>query len=122
MNQQIRNDMETAQNIGEQFLKAYFGQGADISKFYGNDSILTFESDVFIGNQEIMGKLSSLPVKVEPNNYSIQPSNNGILMYVSGFLTVSGETNKNPFTRVIFLANVNGSYYIKNDIYKVSFG
>lgn len=121
MLQQIQNDCNTAKNIGEQFLKAYFQQGANISNFYGNDSILTFEGDYFIGQQQIIEKLSSLNVVVSPNNYTCQPSNNGVLIYVSGTFKLQGEENPMPFTRVIFLANANGSYYIKNDIYKVTF-
>ena len=46
--QQIQNDIKTADNIGRQFLQAFFQPNVDISNFYGNDSILSFESDVFI--------------------------------------------------------------------------
>ena len=122
MQSQIQNDVKTAENIGLQFLQAFFQKGADISNFYGNDSILTFESEVLIGKEEIVSKLKNLSVNTIPTNYSVQPSVNGILIYFSGSFQIAGEQNQMPFTRCIFLAHNNGSYYIKNDIYKVTFG
>ena len=122
MQTQIQNDLKVANDIGLQFLQAFFSPKADISNFYGNDSILTFESDNLIGKEEIIGKLKNLQVNTIPKNYSVQPSVNGILIYFSGMFQIVGEQNQMPFTRCIFLANNNGSYYIKNDIYKVTFG
>ena len=121
MQNQIQNDIKIANDIGLQFLQAFFSQNADISNFYGNDSILTFEAENFIGKDEIVGKLKNLQVNTIPKNYSVQPSVNGILIYFAGMFQIAGEQNQMPFTRVIFLANSNGSYYIKNDIYKVTF-
>ena len=122
MQNQIQNDIKIANDIGLQFLQAFFSQNADISNFYGNDSVLTFETDNFIGKDEIVGKLKNLQVNTIPKDYSVQPSVNGILIYFSGMFQIVGEQNQMPFTRCIFLANNNGSYYIKNDIYKVTFG
>ena len=121
MQNQIQNDLKIANDIGLQFLQAFFNQNADISNFYGNDSILTFEKENLIGKDEIVGKLKNLQVNTIPKDYSVQPSVNGILIYFSGMFQIVGEQNQMPFTRVIFLANNNGSYYIKNDIYKVTF-
>ena len=121
MQSQIQNDIKTAENIGLQFLQAYFGQNVDISNFYGNDSILTLESDVLIGKEDIVSKLKNLQVKTIPKNYSVQPSINGILIFFSGMCQLVGEENQMPFMRTIFLANSNGSYYVKNDIYKFTF-
>ena len=122
MQNQIQNDIKTADNIGRQFLQAFFAQNADISNFYGNDSILSFESEVFIGRDDIIGKLKGMQVTTVPNNYSVQPSNNGILIFCSGNFNLIGETNQMPFLRCIFLVQSSGSYYIKNDIYKITFG
>ena len=122
MQSQIQNDLKTADNIGRQFLQAFFNKGTDISNFYGNDSILTFEKETLMGKDEIIGKLKNLQVNTIPTDYSVQPSVNGILIYFAGQFQIVGEQNQMPFTRCIFLANNNGSYYIKNDIYKVTFG
>ena len=122
MQSQIQNDIKTADNIGRQFLQAFFQQNADISNFYGNDSILSFESETYIGRDDIIGKLKTFNVSTIPTNYSVQPSNNGILIFCSGSFQLVGETNQMPFVRCIILVNSGGSYYIKNDIYKITFG
>ena len=122
MQNQIQNDLKIANDIGLQFLQAFFSQNADISNFYGNDSILTFEKDNFIGKEEIVGKLKNLQVNTIPKDYSVQPSVNGILINFSGMFQIAGEQNQMPFVRCIFLVNSGGSYYIKNDIYKITFG
>ena len=122
MQSQIQNDLKTADNIGRQFLQAFFNKGTDISNFYGNDSILTFESEVYIGTQNIVNKLSTLNLNSNFTNYEAQPSVQGILLFVSGTCCLPGENNQLPFMRIIFLANANGSYYVKNDIYKITFG
>ena len=121
MQNQIQNDIKTAENIGLQFLQAYFGQNVDISNFYGNDSILTLENEVLVGKEDIISKLKNLQVNTVPNNYSVQPSINGILIFFSGMCQIVGQDNKMPFMRTIFLASSNGSYYVKNDIYKFTF-
>lgn len=89
--------------------------------YYGNDSILTFESEVFIGQGNISQKLSSLNLSSNFNNYEVQPSVGGLLLFVSGTCCITGETNQIPFVRIIFLAKTQTSYYIKNDIYKLTF-
>lgn len=116
----LQNNYNQAKNIGSQFLSAFFTPGCNISSFYGNDSILTVETDVFFGQQQIMEKLGSINLAFNPNNYEVQPSNNGLVMYVSGQCQIQGEQNRLPFSRVIFLAAQNGSYYVKNDILKIS--
>ena len=121
MQNQIQNDIKTAENIGLQFLQAYFGQNVDISNFYGNDSILTLENEVLVGKEDIISKLKNLQVNTIPINYSVQPSINGILIFFSGMCQIVGQDNKMPFMRTIFLASSNGSYYVKNDIYKFTF-
>ena len=122
MQNQIQNDIKTADNIGRQFLQAFFQQNVDISNFYGNDSILSFENEIFVGRDEIIAKLKTFQVNTIPTNYSVQPSNNGILIFCSGNFQIVGEQNQMPFVRCIFLVNAGGSYYIKNDIYKITFG
>jgi len=59
-----------------------------------------------------MEKLSSLPIKqAQVNNYEIQPSDTGVLIYLSGLLILEGESNPINFVRVFFLAALNNSYY-----------
>ena len=131
-----------AKSIGENFLQSFFSNTSPNvrlvllkqaqGQFYGSDSLLSFESETFFGNQQIFEKLNQLPIKQsEVKVYDIQPSGNGILIYLSGLLVVEGETNPMNFVRVFFLAAANNSYYsnynltflilVKNDIYKVTF-
>lgn len=123
MEAQLQNDYNAAKNIGQQFLQTFFGKGTiDYANYYGNDSVLTFESEVFFGQNNINEKLKSLNLASNFTNFEVQPSANGILIFVSGTCCIAGESNQIPFMRVMFLAQSNGSYYVKNDIYKITFG
>ena len=123
MEAQLQNDYNAAKNIGQQFLQTFFGKGTiDYANYYGNDSVLTFESEVFFGQNNINEKLKSLNLSSNFTNFEVQPSANGILIFVSGACCIAGESNQIPFMRVMFLAQSNGSYYVKNDIYKITFG
>ena len=119
----LQKDYDTAKSIGEQFLNAFFNKGPiDYSIYYGNDSVLTFESDVYFGASNITAKLQSLNVITTFTHCDIQPGVTGILLLISGAICLQGETNHLPFMRVMYLAQKNGSYYIKNDVYKITFG
>lgn len=123
MEAQLQNDYNAAKNIGQQFLQTFFGKGTiDYANYYGNDSVLTFESEVFFGQNNINEKLKSLNLSSNFTNFEVQPSASGILIFVSGTCCIAGESNQIPFMRVMFLAQSNGSYYVKNDIYKITFG
>lgn len=119
----LQKDYDTAKSIGEQFLNAFFNKGPiDYSIYYGNDSVLTFESDVYFGASNNTAKLQSLNVTTIFTHCDIQPGVTGILLLISGAICLQGETNHLPFMRVMYLAQKNGSYYIKNDVYKITFG
>lgn len=119
----LQKDYDTAKSIGEQFLNAFFNKGpVDYSIYYGNDSVLTFESDVYFGASNNTAKLQSLNVTTTFTHCDIQPGVTGILLLISGAICLQGETNHLPFMRVMYLAQKNGSYYIKNDVYKITFG
>lgn len=61
-----------------------------------------------------MMKLAGLPISgYEVKNHEIQPSGNGILIYLSGLILITGETNPINFVRVFYLASANNSYYSK---------
>jgi hypothetical protein len=75
--------------------------------------MLSFESEIFSGAQSIAEKLASLKVASKVTGYDIQPSNGGILIYLSGLLQIEGESNPMNFIRCFFLHNNNGNYYSK---------
>ena len=119
----LQSDYDTTKSIGEQFLNSFFNKGpVDYSTYYGDDSVLTFESEVFFGASSITAKLQSLNVTTTFTHCDIQPGVSGILLLITGAICLQGETNQLPFMRVMYLAQKNGSYYIKNDLYKITFG
>ena len=113
----IENDYKVANDIGKQFIQVYFAKGANISNFYGSDSLLTFESEKYYGVNNIINKLKQVNLNCNYTNYEIQTSIVGILIFISGICCVEGETNSISFMCVLFLTNSNDSYYLKNDIY-----
>lgn len=73
---------------------------------------MTFESELFMGKTNIVEKLQQLNVSSKFGNYEIQPSINGLVIYLSGGITIAGESNEIPFTRVFVLTtDSNGSFY-----------
>ena len=78
--QLIIKKLKNANCVGQEFLKQFFNPDSDISIFYGNDSILNFENETFIGKDDIVKNIKNLKVSNVPTNYSIQPSNNGVLI------------------------------------------
>mmetsp|Transcript_15935 Transcript_15935/g.16534 ORF Transcript_15935/g.16534 Transcript_15935/m.16534 type:complete len:120 (-) Transcript_15935:97-456(-) len=113
------------ETIGEGFLSQFFSNNTPehFSQFYGNDSVLSVEKDKFLGAKDIIEKLTAVKTVKTPEDYEIQPSNNGILIFLSGKLQLENETNAFPFIRVFFLAPTQqGTIYVKNDMYKLTFG
>lgn len=118
----IKPEYET---IGESFLQQYFSsnQRDFTAKFYGNDSILSVEKEKYYGSNDISDKLSSLSADYKVSFHEIQPSNNGILIILSGGMRFSGENNAINFTRVFFLTQAQtGSIYVKNDMFLITSG
>ena len=121
--QLIIKKLKNANCVGQEFLKQFFNPDSDISIFYGNDSILNFENETFIGKDDIVQNIKKLKVSNVPTNYSVQPSNNGVLIIFYGNLIFFGEQDQLPFIRCIFLAKTEekiDNFYIKNDILKMS--
>lgn len=119
----VQSDYDKAKEIGRQFLEVFLTKGpVNFLNYYGTDSVLTFEKEVFFGQNDISQKLTSLNLTSNFTDYEVQPSVGGILLFVSGSCCIAGEQNQIPFTRVIFLAQSNQQYYVKNDIYKITLG
>lgn len=111
--------------IGESFLQQYFSnQSKDfLANFYGNDSILSVEKEKFHGQQDIAEKLASISAQYKVTFFEFQPSNNGILIFLSGQMVIGGESNPINFHRIFFLTQAQtGSIYVKNDMFLITFG
>lgn len=112
-------------NIGKSFLQQYFGSHSEehYANFYGNDSMLSVENDKFVGTKNIAEKLASIKSQYKVTFHEIQPSQNGILIFLSGQMVLDGETNPINFHRIFFLAaSQTGSLYVKNDMFLITFG
>jgi hypothetical protein len=65
-------ELQNAQSIADQFMNVYFQTPTSVNilliqnlgQYYGNNSYLHFESEVFVGAQSIIEKLTSLNVTI----------------------------------------------------------
>ena len=89
---------------------------------FSDQSMLTFEGEQFMGQQNIHGKLSSFG-KVAHNvkTLDIQPANNnGILAFVSGELCID-DGQPMMFTEVFHLQQGGAQgYFVLNDIFRLN--
>ena len=121
----------TFQEIGAQFIGHYFeslkSNRQNMAPLYTNDSMLSYEGEQFLGNEQIMGKVGGLPGLVfDSANATIdyQPSvNDGIFCFISGNLMIEGSDQALRFTQTFLLqkGGTNG-YYIHNEVFRLNLG
>ena len=102
--------------IAEQFTTYYYQlfcqNRAGMADLYQPKSILSFEGDLFQGPQGIIGKLTSLnfgQLQIAQKARDIQPIPDGILICVTGDLSVDNEPNPLKFAQVPVLLLPCGS-------------
>ena len=87
--------------------------------------MLTFEGQKFMGPQQIMQKLTTLPFQACQHRVSsldAQPSmTGGILVFVTGQLLPEGETNPLKFSQTFHLMPVAGSFVVTNGMLYIRF-
>mmetsp|Transcript_54764 Transcript_54764/g.138317 ORF Transcript_54764/g.138317 Transcript_54764/m.138317 type:complete len:124 (-) Transcript_54764:173-544(-) len=120
------------QQIGEQFVQHYYQtfdtNRAGLAALYGDTSMLTFEGEQFQGAQNITGKLTSLQFQkvqhqivkcdCQPN-----PSENGVIIFVTGSLLVDDNQNPLKFAQVFYLKQgPTGNYFCQNDLFRLNIG
>ena len=91
-------------------------------KLFSNQSMLTFEGEQFLGQEQIYGKLTSFnKVEHKVNTCDCQPTQGeGIVAYVSGELKID-DGNPLMFTECFVLAKGGEmGYYVYNDIFRLS--
>mmetsp|Transcript_15649 Transcript_15649/g.13312 ORF Transcript_15649/g.13312 Transcript_15649/m.13312 type:complete len:92 (-) Transcript_15649:192-467(-) len=91
--------------------------------------MLTFEGEQFQGAGSIVQKIASLPFQkvrhqiikadCQPN-----PSNNGVIVFVTGNLFVDDNSNPLKFGQVFHLAPnpSTGGFYCMNDLFRLNIG
>ena len=89
---------------------------------FSDQSMLTFEGEQFMGQQNIYNKLSSLgSVQHNVKTLDVQPTtNNGILAFVSGELSIDGGPPM-MFTEVFHLQQGGQfGYFVLNDLFRLN--
>ncbi|KAF4652091.1 Nuclear transport factor 2 [Perkinsus olseni] len=121
------------QAIGDQFVQQYYqtfdANRSQLGPLYGDSSMLTFEGEQFQGAANIVQKIASLPFQkvrhqiikadCQPN-----PSNNGVIVFVTGNLYVDDNANPLKFGQVFHLAPnpSTGGFYCMNDLFRLNIG
>ena len=97
------------EDVGKQFCQHYFTtfdtNRSELAGLYTAESMLTYESEQFLGVEAILEKLQGLPnIKHEVTTCDLQPTlNNGIIAFVTGTLSIDGGPGM-KFTHVFHLA------------------
>jgi Nuclear transport factor 2 (NTF2) domain len=117
--------------IAAQFTAHYYKQfdsdRSQLTSLYGPSSMMSFESDQFQGAEGIVNKLKSLPFqqvihKVVTMDAQPNPSNNGVIVMVTGDLYVDGSQNPLKFAQCFHLAPTASGYFVQNDFFRLNYG
>ncbi|KAF2453386.1 hypothetical protein BDY21DRAFT_382259 [Lineolata rhizophorae] len=113
--------------VGEQFVEFYYKtfdeNRAGLAGLYRDTSMLTFESSEVQGTASIVEKLTNLPfqkVVHQVATLDAQPTQNGIVVLVTGALLVDEEQKPMSYTQLFnIIAESPGSYYVFNDMFRL---
>ncbi|KAK9678197.1 hypothetical protein RND81_11G195000 [Saponaria officinalis] len=119
------------QQVARAFVEHYYStfdtNRSNLGNLYQENSMLTFEGQAFMGAQNIVGKLTSLPFEQCKHNISTtdcQPSGppGALIVFVSGVLQLSGEQHPLKFSQMFHLMpTAQGSFYVQNDIFRLNY-
>ncbi|KAF2115683.1 nuclear transport factor 2 [Lophiotrema nucula] len=117
------------QVIAKEFVKFYYetfdGNRAALSNLYRDHSMLTFETDSFLGTAGILEKLTNLPFQqIQHRTDTVDPqpgSEDGtsIVVLVTGALMVEGSDRPMSFTQTFQLKKDATNWYVFNDIFRI---
>mmetsp|Transcript_35955 Transcript_35955/g.86580 ORF Transcript_35955/g.86580 Transcript_35955/m.86580 type:complete len:129 (-) Transcript_35955:385-771(-) len=120
------------QQIGEQFTQHYYqifdSNRQGLVALYNDSSLLTFEGEQFMGATSIVQKIVSLPFQtvqhqVVKADCQPNPSNGGVIVFVTGNLIVDGgAATPLKFAQVFHLAPSGGSFFCQNDMFRLNIG
>lgn len=119
------------QSVEQQFVNFYYNiymtSRPQLSQFYRDHSMLTFEGTQFKGQNNIMEKLNGLPfssikfeiitIDAQPSSYSIE----GMLISVTGNLQTDNDM-KNKYSHCFQLIKDGTGYWILNEIFRLNYG
>ena len=117
------------QTVGQQFCEHYYNtlsqSRSSLSDLYTTDSMMTYEGEPFMGVENIMEKLNTLPqIKHSIITFDAQPTiNDGILCMIGGDLVIEGSDNALKFAQTFHLQKGGKyEYYCHNDVFRLNYG
>ena len=121
--------MSDFQTIGQQFCEHYYNtisqNRGDLADLYTGDSMLTYEGEAYMGVENIMEKLGSLPaIRHQITTFDAQPTvGEGIVCMIGGDLYIDSDSNPVKFAQTFHLQKGGKfEYYCHNDIFRLNYG
>jgi len=119
-------------SIGKQFVGHYYKtfdtNRSALGALYGSNSMLTFENEQFQGAEAITKKLTSLAFnqvqhQIVTTDCQPNPSNNGVLVLVTGTLVVDGGATPLKYAQSFhIIPSPTSGYYCLNDMFRLNYG
>ncbi|KAF8419286.1 hypothetical protein EV426DRAFT_290125 [Tirmania nivea] len=116
--------------IASQFTSYYYLTFEEVREklksLYRPHSMLTFETNLVVGENKIIETLVNLPldkVHHKINTLDAQPCGDDgrILVMVTGHLVFEGSDHPQGFSQCFHLIPDGGSYYVLNNIFKLTY-
>lgn len=110
------------QGFTDHYFATFDSNRQGLSNLYAEDSLLTVNGEKFKGVQQIMEKVAQLP-NMQRADITVDsqpvPSQNSVLVLVSGKVMVQGESNALNFCQTFTLSPTSaGSYYVSNEVFR----
>jgi len=114
--------------VAQQFTEFYYNtfrtDRSQLGPLYSEESMLTFETNQVQGVVAIVQKLVSLPfqkVNHQVASLDAQPagSDGSIIVHVTGKLLIDDESNPQSYSQTFHLIPRAGSYYVRNDLFRL---
>ena len=128
--QNLPQDGTNAGQVAMQFIQHYYGtfdtNRNGLAGLYRQASMMSFEQQQFLGPQQIMGKLNTLPKVTHDGNsctIDVQCVNGAaiILVFVTGQLAIDANPPM-KFVQTFLLMQEGAGYYVRNDVFRLNYG
>jgi len=110
----------------EHYYRTFDQNRSALAGLYTDQSIMTFQSQKFQGQHQIVEKLTQLPFQTCQHrivSFDAQPSvSGGLLVFVIGEILPEGEHHALRFSQVFHLAPMNNSFIVTNDMFTLNYG
>jgi len=126
----MANINQNFEQLGKDFIELYYKtfdtNRQNLAQLYGDQSMMTFEAQQFIGAQNIAAKLAELPFKKVQHqvvNCDCQPNpqNGGVIVFVTGKLLIDENQNPLMFAQIFHLAPTqSGGFFCMNDMFRLN--